>query len=406
MNNTGTGMKNLSRKNRATFAATKLNRNMVKKVSKMKQTLILFCCLSATGCKQAPPAQMETGYEMMTLAPTDRLLSSTYSATIRGRQDIEIYPQVSGFLTRVDVAEGEHVKKGQALFIIDQVPYEAALQTALANVEAAKASLATAQLTYDSKQELFRQNVVSEFDLSTAKNSLLAAKAQLAQMKAQEVSARNNLSYTVVKSPADGVVGTLPYRVGALVSANLPEPLTTVSDNSDMYVYFSMTENQLLGMIRRYGSKEEALKNMPEIDLQLNDKSVYPRKGKIETISGLIDRSTGTVSLRAVFSNPDGLLHSGGAGNVVIPVSRTGCFVIPQAATFEVQDKVYIYKVVGGKAQSAQVEVTRVNGGQEYIVESGVEAGDVIVSEGAGLLREGTPVKAKVNTEKEEGGKQ
>lgn len=372
----------------------------------MKQTLILFCCLSATGCKQAPPAQMETGYEMMTLAPTDRLLSSTYSATIRGRQDIEIYPQVSGFLTRVDVAEGEHVKKGQALFIIDQVPYEAALQTALANVEAAKASLATAQLTYDSKQELFRQNVVSEFDLSTAKNSLLAAKAQLAQMKAQEVSARNNLSYTVVKSPADGVVGTLPYRVGALVSANLPEPLTTVSDNSDMYIYFSMTENQLLEMIRRYGSKEEALKNMPEIDLQLNDKSVYPRKGKIETISGLIDRSTGTVSLRAVFSNPDGLLHSGGAGNVVIPVSRTGCFVIPQAATFEVQDKVYIYKVVGGKAQSAQVEVTRVNGGQEYIVESGVEAGDVIVSEGAGLLREGTPVKAKVNTEKEEGGKQ
>lgn len=361
----------------------------------MKQALILFCCLSATGCKQAPPAQMEPEYEMMTLAPTDRLLSSTYSATIRGRQDIEIYPQVSGFLTKVGVAEGQRVRKGQTLFVIDQVPYEAALQTAVANVEAAKASLATAQLTYDSKQELFRQQVVSEFDLSTAKNSLLAAKAQLAQMKAQEVSARNNLSYTLVKSPADGVVGTLPYRVGALVSANLPEPLTTVSDNSDMYVYFSMTENQLLEMIRRYGSKEEALSRMPEIDLQLNDKAVYPQKGKIETISGVIDRNTGTVSLRAVFPNKGGLLHSGGAGNVIVPVQRSGALVIPQAATFEVQDKIYVYKVADGKAQSVQVEVVRVNGGKEYIVESGLATGDRIVAEGVGLLREGTPVREK-----------
>lgn len=401
-------MKNLSSKNRSTFAPSKKIEigNMKNQVKRLWQTMASVCCLVVAGCQQAPPAQEEARYAVMTLAPTDRLLTSTYSATIRGRQDIEIYPQVSGFLTQVCVAEGEHVKKGQTLFIIDQVAYQAALQTAQANVNAAEASLATAQLTYDSKQELYRQNVVSSFDLNTAKNSLLTAKAQLAQMKAQEVSARNNLSYTVVKSPSDGVVGTLPYRVGALVSANLPEPLTTVSDNSDMYVYFSMTENQLLDLIRRYGSKEEALRSMPEIDLQLNDKSVYPAKGKIETISGVIDRSTGTVSLRAVFPNREGLLHSGGAGNVVIPVSRTGCFVIPQAATFEVQDKVYIYKVVDGKAQSALVEVTRVNGGQEYIVESGVETGEVIVAEGAGLLREGTPVKAKVNTGKGEGVKQ
>ena len=227
----------------------------------MKQGLLLLCCMiAAAGCKQAPPTQMETGYEVMTVSPTDRMISSAYSATIRGRQDIDIYPQVGGTLTKVSVTEGQRVKSGQTLFIIDQVPYEAALQTAVANVESAKASLATAQLTYDSKEELYKENVVSAFDLSTAKNSLLAAKAQLAQAKAQEVSARNNLSYTVVKSPADGVVGTLPYRVGALVSSSIPEPLTTVSDNSDMYVYFSMTENQLLGLIRQYGSKDEALK--------------------------------------------------------------------------------------------------------------------------------------------------
>lgn len=369
---------------------------MSKMLSKMKQAgLLAVCCLAAGGCKEAPAPQVATEYEVMTVAPTDRMLSSAYSATIRGRQDIDIYPQVSGTLTKVCVTEGQRVKSGQALFIIDQVPYQAALQTAEANVAAAKATLATAKLTYESRQELLKQNVVSEFDMSTAKNSMLAAEAQLAQAKAQEVNARNNLSYTVVKSPSDGVVGTLPYRVGALVSASIPQPLTTVSDNSDMYVYFSMTENQLLEMIRKYGSKDEALAQMPSIDLILNDKSEYPQKGKIETISGVIDRSTGTVSLRAAFPNKEGLLHSGGAGNVVIPVEKTGALVIPQGATFEIQDKRFVYKVVDGKAQSAPVQVTRVNGGTEFIVNEGLAAGDVIVAEGVGLLREGTPITPK-----------
>lgn len=357
--------------------------------------MIFICILAVGGCKPETAAVQESGYEVMTLQPTDRTLTSVYSATIRGRQDIEIYPQVGGFLTKVCVQEGERVKQGQTLFVIDQVGYQAALQTAEANVAASEASLATAQLTYDSKQELHRQNVVSAFDLSTAKNALLAAEAQLAQMKAQEVNARNNLSYTVVKSPVDGVVGTLPYRVGTLVSSAIPEPLTTVSDNSDMYVYFSLTENQLLGMIRQYGSKEEALKNMPPIGLQLNDRSVYDVKGKIESVSGVINRTTGTVSLRAVFPNPSGLLHSGGTGNVVIPSVHRGCFVIPQSAAFELQDKVFVYKVIDGKAHSTPVSVTRVNGGKEYIVNEGVTAGEVIVTEGVGLLREGTPIQPK-----------
>lgn len=369
---------------------------MSKMLSKMKQAgLLAVCCLAAGGCKEAPTAQVATEYEVMTIAPTDRMLSSTYSATIRGRQDIDIYPQVSGTLTQVCVAEGQRVKSGQPLFIIDQVPYRAALRTAEANVAAAEASLATARLTYESRQELLKQNVVSEFDMSTAKNAMLAAEAQLAQAKAQEVNARNNLSYTVVKSPSNGVVGTLPYRVGALVGATIPQPLTTVSDNSDMYVYFSMTENQLLGMIRRYGSKDAALEQMPAIDLILNDQSKYPQKGKIETVSGVIDRSTGSVSLRAVFPNKEGLLHSGGAGNVVIPVEKTGALVIPQGATFEIQDKRFVYKVVDGKAQSAPVQVTRVDGGTEFIVNEGLTAGDVIVAEGVGLLREGTPITPK-----------
>lgn len=364
--------------------------------NKMKQVaLAAVCSVAAVGCQQAPQMPMTAAYEVMTVGPSDRTLSSTYSATIRGRQDIDIYPQVGGTLTQVAVAEGQHVRKGQTLFIIDQVPYRAALETASANVKAAEAQLAIAQLNYDSRQELFKQNVVSEFDLNTAKNTWLAAQAQLAQAKAQEVNARNSLSYTVVKSPSDGVVGTLPYRVGTLVAANMPQPLTTVSDNSDMYVYFSMTENQLLDLIRRYGSKDAALQRMPKIELTLSDKSTYPQGGKIETISGVIDRSTGTVSLRAVFPNKDGLLHSGGTGNVVVPVERSGALVIPQSATFEIQDRRFVYKVVDGVAKSAPVQVTRVDGGKEFIVDGGLEAGDVIVVEGVGLLREGTPIVAK-----------
>lgn len=211
----------------------------------------------------------------MTVATQDRELSDTKSASIRGRQDIDIYPQVSGTLTQLCVTEGQRVRKGQTLFIIDQVPYQAALQTAEANVQAAEAQLATARLTHESRQELYKENVVSSFDLSTAKNSFLAAKAQLAQAQAQEVNARNNLSYTVVKSPSDGVVGMLPYRVGTLVGPNIPQALTTVSDNSDMYVYFSLTEAELLSLTNQYKSMEEALKNMPEIQLTLIDGSVY-----------------------------------------------------------------------------------------------------------------------------------
>ncbi len=382
------------------FAHTKkigirMNRNF----SLMKQACaVIACSLAFWGCKQTTQPQTSTEHEVMTIAPTNRTLSSSYPATIKGRQDIEIYPQVSGKLTQLCVTEGQRVKKGQTLFIIDQVPYEAALQTAIANVEAAKASLANAKLTYESKQSLYAEKVVSEFDLNTAQNAMLTAQAQLAQMEAQEVNARNNLSYTVVTSPSDGVVGTLPYRVGALVSSAIPQPLTTVSDNSVMYVYFSMTENRLLEMIRQYGSKDRALEQMPSIKLRLSDNSIYAHEGKIETISGVIDQATGSVSLRAAFPNAEGLLHSGGTGSVIIPVQKNNIFVIPQAATYEIQDQRYTFKVVDGKAQATLIKVTQVDGGEEFIVNEGLKQGDVIVAKGAGLLREGTVINTKKST--------
>ena len=365
----------------------------------MKQTFvkaaIMASFMAAVSCGQAPTAMGPAEYAVMTIATTDREIPINYSATIRGRQDIAIYPQVSGTIFELCVNEGQTVSKGQPLFIIDQVPYKAALQTAEANVAAAKAGVATAQLTYDSKKELYAKNVVSQYDLLTAENTLLTAKAQLAQAEAQRVNAANNLSYTVVKAPANGVVGTLPYRVGALVSASISKPLTTVSDNSDVYVYFSMTENQLLNLTRQYGSIANTLKNMPDVRLVLNDGSVYDRTGRIESISGVIDTSTGSVQLRAVFPNADGLLHSGGAGSVIVPNIHKDCVVVPQVATFELQNKVYVYKVEDGKATSSMIDVEKINNGREYIVKSGLTPGDVIVAEGVGLLREGTPIVVK-----------
>lgn len=321
-----------------------------------------------------------------------RTLSQSYTAVINGQQSVEIRPQVSGTITQVCIAEGAKVKKGQTLVIIDQVPYKAALETAVANVKSAEASVGTARLTANSKEQLFKEKVVSDFDLQTARNSLLQAEATLAQAKAEEVNARNNLSYTEVKSPVDGVSGMLPYRVGALVDASITTPLTTVSDDEEMYVYFSMTESQILSLIRQYKTLDEALKQMPEVELKLSDGLTYAHKGRIDAISGTIDTSTGAVSLRATFPNPEHMLRNGGSGTVIFPYVKENVLIIPQEATYEIQDKIFVYKVIDGKAASSQVTVFPINDGKEYIVEDGIKEGDTIIAEGAGLVQEGTVV--------------
>ena len=358
------------------------------------QIALICFTLGLISCKQEVKEQAEAKYAVMKIsANAEKEVMTSYSAAIEGKQDIEIYPQVSGYIERLCVSEGEKVRQGQILFVIDQVPYKAALETAIANVKVAEASLATAELTYNSTKALFEKKVVSYFNLQTSRNSYLTAQAQLAQAKAEEVNARNNLSYTEVKSPSDGVVGMLPYRKGALVSPSIPQPLTTVSDNSEMYVYFSMTENQLLALARQYGTIDQAIKEMPEIQLQLNDQTLYADKGRIESISGVVDKTTGTVGVRAVFPNETHLLHSGFSGNVLVPSTYKNCIIIPQGATVQLQDKIITYKVVDGKATSTLIQVAGVDDGREYIVLDGLKEGDEIVSEGAGMLREGTQVK-------------
>lgn len=351
-----------------------------------------ICLLLMVSCREASQQGQATACKTMEVGRADRTLNLDYTAVINGRQSVEIRPQVSGTITQVCIAEGAQVKKGQVLFIIDQVPYRAALETAEANVKSAEASVATARLTASSKEALFKERVVSAFDLETARNTLYEAEAALAQAKAEAVNARNNLSYTEVKSPVDGVASMIPYRVGALVNSSITSPLVTVSDDSEMYVYFSMTENQVLSLIRQYGSLEQAMQHMPEVDLRLSDGQPYGHKGKIDAISGTIDSSTGAVSLRATFPNPERMLRNGGNGTIIFPYQRDSVLVVPQEATYEIQDKTFVYKIVDGKTSSTQINVYPINDGQEYIVESGLQAGDIIVAEGAGLMQDGMPV--------------
>ena len=267
------------------------------------------------------------------------------------------------------------------------------MEVAQANKKSAEAQLSTARLTAESNQMLFDRDVISAYELQTSKNVLAAAEAAYAQAEAQVTTARNNLSYTVIKSPVDGVAGMIPYRVGALVSSSITNPLVTVSDDSSVYAYFSLSENQILDYIRQAGSQEAFLREMPDVELLMSDGEKFDGKGRIDAVSGIVDQGTGSVRMRAKYPNHGRLLRSGGTATVVVPTKLDDCIVIPQTATYEIQERVFVFKVEDGKAVSYPVKVYKLNNGSDYVVQSGLEEGDVIIAEGAGLVREGTPVK-------------
>ena len=324
----------------------KLTKNFIQPIAGAMLCIFLFSC----GGKNAQNGGgMVREYAVMTLQPDSMEWYSNYPAAIKGKRDIEIRPNVSGFITDLRVDEGSVVRKGQVLFVIDTVPYKAALKVAETNVEVAKASTETARLTAENKRELQRRDIISEYDLQMAENSYASAKAQLAQAEAQLVNARNNDSYTRVISPLDGVVGEIPFRVGSLVSPSSATPLTTVSDNSEMYVYFSMTERQILELV------------------------AYPLKGRIETVSGIIDTQTGSSNMRATFENPNRLLRSGGSGVIMIPMKNDHAILVPQKATYEIQDKKFVYVLNDDSTvTSTEITIASIDNGKEYMVTSGL----------------------------------
>lgn len=371
----------------------------------MKSRLVLSFCLLALlsscgggdkGAGNAPE------YAVLEAQATTAHLTNSYPATIRGKQDVEIRPMVSGFITKLHVDEGSVVKKGQVLFTIDQVQYKAAVETAKAAVETAKAALQTQELTTQNNRELNKKGIVSDYQLSTSENQLAQAKASLAQAEASLTNAERNLEYTEVTSPSDGIVGKVPYRIGSLVSASMATPLTTVADNSSMFAYFSMAERQLLTLIKEGGSQKEILEKMPKVRLQLIDETMYPDSGRVETISGVIDPTTGSVSMRAMFPNEHNVLRSNSTGKVVFPNVLTNVILVPQSATTEIQDKKFVFVVqADNTVKNTEIQVYRLNDGQNYYVTSGLKAGDKIVVEGVQALHDGQAITPITPAEKE-----
>lgn len=346
------------------------------------------------GGNSGKPNFADNEYAVRTVGTESTELQSTYPATIKGIQDVQIRPKVSGFITKVCVHEGQTVSAGQLLFVIDNETYQAQVRQAQAALNTANAQLATSKLTYENSKSLFSNKVIGQYELQTSENNYATAQAAVAQAQAALAAAKESLSFCYVKSPAAGVVGSLPYKAGALVSASNAEPLTTVSDINTMEVYFSVTEKDMLTMTKVEGGVNGALAAFPAVKLQLADGSIYSEPGKVVKASGVIDATTGAVSLIARFPNPRHELRSGGAGQIVIPNVNSSAIIIPQVATSEVQNKKFVYLVgKDNKVKYTEIKVNPQDDGINYIVTEGLKPGDRYVSKGITSLHDGMEIK-------------
>ena len=320
----------------------------------------------------------------------------SFSCSLRGQQDVEIIPQASGTLMEIKVKQGQQVHKGQTLFVINQVPSQAELRMAEAEVQVAKARAATAKMEMESKRDLNSKDIVSAIQGKKAENEYATAIACIQQAEARVTNAKQTLSFTVVTAPCDGIVGDIPYRVGALVSPSIVTPLTTVSNNTNIVALMSMTERDMLQFLESNDSVQkinDILKMLPKVQLRTSTGTMYSEEGVIESISGVINSATGTMGVRATFPNPNGVLRSGGAGEIVIPYEVENAIVIPQVATYSMLDQTFAYLVVDGKAKAAPIKVMPTDDNQSFIVLEGLKAGDTIIAEGAGNVMEGEEIQ-------------
>lgn len=365
--------------------------------------LSVACALASstmifTGCKkdQQQAEQQLPELAVMTVTSSDASLDTSYPCTLQGQNDVEIRPQATGFLTKVCVKEGDHVSQGQVLFEIDKVQLQASVDQARAAVQVAQANVNTAQTNANNNKMLLDKGIIGAPAYQTSADALNAAKAQLNQAQANLTSAQKALSYSVVKAPVSGMVGTIDYKEGTLVS---PQTLLTViSNNTTMEALFSMTEKEVLALTDGGKRSVEAAKNsMPAVRLMLADGTIYPEPGRIISISGVLDQATGSATVRAAFANPEGMLRSGNTGQILIPSTSNGALQIPQAATYEIQDMKFCY-VVGdsAKVHATPITVSDLSDGQNYIVTSGLKEGDQIVVEGIGIsVQDGMMIRPK-----------
>ncbi len=347
--------------------------------------------LSSCGGGGGRPQFGDNEYPVTTVGTQSSETQTTYPATIKGVQDVQISPKVAGFITQVNVKEGQTVSAGQVLFVIDNVTYQAQVRQAQASVNTAKASLNTAKLSYENAQKLHENGVIGDFELQQATNQYEQAKATVAQAEALLASNKEMLSFCYVKSPAAGVVGTLPYKVGALVSTG--SVLTTVSNNSSMEVYFSVTEKDALEMSKGEGGQNAAVSKFPPVKLKLADGTLYNLDGTVTKMSGVIDAATGSVQMIALFQNPQRVLKSGGSGAIVIPHSNSSAIIIPQSAVSEVQNKKFVYLLgADNKVKYSEIQVAPQNDGMNYMVTAGLKTGDKYVTNGITKLSDGMEI--------------
>lgn len=358
-------------------------------------SLLLFGC----GDKKQQGDQGPAGpsvYKVLTLQPRSATLNAVYPASIQGLQNIEIRPKVDGFVEGIYVDEGTLVKKGQLLFKIKAPQYEQEVRTAEAGIQTAQADVNTASLQVNKVKPLVEKDIISHYELESAQNTLQTKQAALAQAKAALANAKINLGYTTITSPVDGVIGSLPYKLGSLVSSTTTDPLTTVYNTATVYAYFAMNEKDLLDFSRDSTgtSIKSKLNKMPKVSLILSDGTVYEHTGKVETVNGLINTNTGSANFRAAFLNPKGVLRSGGSATVRIPNVVKSAILVPQSITYELQDKRFVY-VVDGQNKIKNVAITTMENtpGQFYIVTGGIKSGDKVVAESVNNLKDGTEIK-------------
>lgn len=364
---------------------------------------ITFCLMALSltallsGCAKAP-TMPQTSWSTITVNDSAYILPANFSAKIQGKEDAKIYPQVSGTLFKRYISEGDFVKEGQALFLIDPKPFELSVQAAKADLATAKANLSTAKLNYESTQTLYDKAIVSHYVLETARNNYESAQAVQEVAEASLALAKNDLNHCTVVSAVSGIVGQLPYSVGDLVGPNISTPLTTVSDNHIIAAYFSLNENQYTQLLAYraelfQGDKMEALEQSADVELRLKSGQMYSEKGRIVSLSGVVDAMTGAVVCKAEFPNPNGELASGISGTVVYPVEYQNVKIIPNTAVTRLQDKMLVYVVQpDSTVKSTLIEVESIDDGKQLIVKEGLANGDVIVASGVNKLADGMKV--------------
>ncbi|MCY1634128.1 efflux RND transporter periplasmic adaptor subunit [Marinifilum sp. D737] len=369
---------------------------------------IIILLLGFTSCKKGNQPQAGHGpmpFPVKTAEKSDVTTYTEYAANIEGVQNIEIRPKVDGFIDEIYIDEGDQVTKGQLLFKLSAETLSQQVKAAKANIKVAEAQVFSAQVEVDKITPLVEKNIISSIQLKTATSNLNAAKAQLAAAEAQYQNTRENLEYTMIKSPVEGIVGSLPYKVGSLVGRTEAKPLTTVSNIKNVHAYFTLNEKQLLQFNRQLNGNtaNEKIKKMPEVELVLADGSLYEFKGKIETINGMVNPRTGSISYRAIFPNPNNLLRSGISGKVKMPSDMNDIVLLPQKATYELQGKKFVY-LVGkeNKVESKEVIIASTVD-NHFIVKGGVNPGQQYVVDGLIKLRDGMQIIPQSGQSKADG---